>query len=397
MLPSRPALTRRGDSDWLIRDNGIKAGAFRGSNDHEIVLENGLISRTFRIVPNGATVAFDNLMTGSSILRAVKPEALVSLDGRSYDVGGLVGQPEQAYLLPEWVDTMRASTNSFRCTGFKFGKTSAPFGWGRKRHSMDLPWPAPGASLAFHYESDEPDLQRLEVIIHYELYDGVPVLGKWITITNNRTNSLRLNSFTGEILAPTEVESAVDERSFRSWRLPALDLLSDYSFHGMDVTTASQTTTWLADPTYTSQVNYELKMPALVVSRPPLGPDLELRPGESFNSFRTYVVVHDSDDRERQGLTLRRVQRVLAPWATENPIMMHVRSADSKIFRVAVDQCAAVGFEMIIYTFGSGLNMENTSEDYIARIKADVDYAHARGIQVGAYSLLASQACERRR
>ena len=46
---------------------------------------------------------------------------------------------------------------------------------------------------------------------------------------------------------------------------------------------------------------------------------------------------------------------------------------------------------MIIYTFGSGLDMENTSPDYLARIKADVDYAHSRGIEVGAYSLLASR------
>src|SRR5258708_5579301 len=113
----------------------------------------------------------------------------------------------------------------------------------------------------------------------------------------------------------------------------------------MDATTASQTTAWLPDPKSTSQVNYEVKSPAPVVSRPPLGPDLPIHPGESFQSFRTDIVAYDSDSRERQGLTLRRAQRALAPWATENPIMMHVRSAQSKVFRNAVDQCAAVGFE----------------------------------------------------
>jgi hypothetical protein len=46
---------------------------------------------------------------------------------------------------------------------------------------------------------------------------------------------------------------------------------------------------------------------------------------------------------------------------------------------------------MIIYTFGSVLDMENEQPEYQARIKADVDYAHARGIEVGAYSLLASR------
>ena len=41
-----------------------------------------------------------------------------------------------------------------------------------------------------------------------------------------------------------------------------------------------------------------------------------------------YELVYDSDDRERQGLARRRMYRTLAPQVTENPIFMHVRSAD---------------------------------------------------------------------
>jgi hypothetical protein len=330
-------------------------------------------------------------MTGSSVLRAIKPEASVSVNGRSWDVGGLVGQPEQAYLLPEWLDQMGAPTGALRCVGFDLRRTQAPFAWKQKRHAGNSVWPPPGVGVRFKYVFPDPDLAGVEVAVQYELYDGLPVMGKWITLHNGSSKSLNLDGFTSEILATAEVESAVDERAFRNWRLPALDLLSDYSFHGMDATTASQTTVWLPDPEYTSQVNYERKMPAMVVSRPPVGPGLVLKPGADFESYRTYVVIHDSDERERQGLILRKVQRALAPWATENPIMMHVRSAQSAAFRLAVDQCAAVGFEMIIYTFGSGLEMENVSPEYLAKIKADVDYAHSKGIEVGAYSLLASR------
>jgi hypothetical protein len=71
--------------------------------------------------------------------------------------------------------------------------------------------------------------------------------------------------------------------------------------------------------------------------------------------------------------------------------MMHVRNAETKVFRNAVDQCAEVGFEMIIYTFGSGLNMENEDPAYLAKVKTDVDYAHSKGIEVGAYSLFSSR------
>jgi len=46
---------------------------------------------------------------------------------------------------------------------------------------------------------------------------------------------------------------------------------------------------------------------------------------------------------------------------------------------------------MIIYTFGSGLNMENEDPSYLAKVKADVDYAHSKGIEVGAYSLFSSR------
>ena len=91
---------------------------------------------------------------------------------------------------------------------------------------------------------------------------------------------------------------------------------------------------------------------------------------------------------------MRRVCDVVAPWTTENPLMMHVLGSNKSAFRHAVDQCAEVGFEMIIHTFGSGLNMENTDPGYIAKIKADVDYAHAKGIHVGGYSLFSSRSID---
>jgi hypothetical protein len=389
-LPPVPPRDSAPRLDWLVQ-GGHSAAVFRGRTAKELVLDNGLIRRRFRLEPDAATVEFENVMTGSSIIRAVKPEAIVSFNGRAWDVGGLIGQPEPAYLLPDWLDEMRASTGALHCVGFELTRTQAPFAWKRKRHASDSPWPPPGVGVRFEYASSEPELNRVRVAVHYELYDGLPVIGKWIAIHNGSSNPITLDAFTSEVLATAEVESAVDERAFRNWRLPAITLLSDYSFHGMDATTASQTTTWLPDPTYTSQVNYEMKMPAIVVSRPPIGPDLLIKPGEDFTSFRTFVVVYDSDDRERQGLILRKAQRALAPWATENPIMMHVRSAKSDAFRLAVDQCAEVGFEMIIYTFGSGLDMENVTPEYLAKIRADVDYAHGKGIEVGAYSLLASR------
>ena len=52
---------------------------------------------------------------------------------------------------------------------------------------------------------------------------------------------------------------------------------------------------------------------------------------------------------------------------------------------------AASGFEMVIFSFGSGLDMEDVSLANIAKYKAFADYAHSKGLQVGGYSLLASR------
>ena len=71
--------------------------------------------------------------------------------------------------------------------------------------------------------------------------------------------------------------------------------------------------------------------------------------------------------------------------------MMHVRRADSKSVRLAIDQCAEVGFEMVILTFGSGFNIENEDAGYLAQLKDLADYAHSKGIELGGYSLLASR------
>merc|ERR1719456_1491366 len=62
----------------------------------------------------------------------------------------------------------------------------------------------------------------------------------------------------------------------------------------------------------------------------PLGPGAQIGPngfhGREFRSFSTYTLLHDSDNGERQGLTIRRMYRTLAPQITENPYFMHLTS-----------------------------------------------------------------------
>ena len=103
------------------------------------------------------------------------------------------------------------------------------------------------------------------------------------------------------------------------------------------------------------------------------------------------MVVHDSSERERKTLAIRKLFRTAAPWTTENPIMLHLTTTDPVKARAAIDQAADVGFEMVIFSFGSGLEAEDASPANIAKFKAFADYAHSKGLQIGCYSLLASR------
>ena len=376
-------------SDWLVTPFTQKTAIYRTARKGEIALTNGLIRRAWRLRPNAATVAFDNLMTGASILRAVKPEALVELNWRRLEVGGLKGQKEYAYLTAEWVDRMTADPAAMKCTGFMTGTTRAPFAWKRTPFSGNQPWPPPGASLIFRYEASDKTLAGITVYIHYEMYDGIPLLAKWLSVENGTGSRVRLNRFTNEILAAVEYESAVNSGR---WEYPNIHVESDYEFGGgMTSGTCNQTAHWGPDPDYTTQVNYKLETPCLLQVHPPLGPDIDILPGKTFESYRTYELVFDSSDRERKGLAQRRMYRTIAPWATENPIFMHVTSIKPEVVKPAIDQAAEVGFEMVILSFGSGFDPENQDPKFVEGMKNLNDYATAKGIVMGGYSLLASR------
>ena len=378
--------------DWLVTPFSNPVEVEYHADEATLVLTNGLIQRTFRTAPNAATVGYDNLITETPVIRAVKPEARLQIDGTWYDVGGLEGQPDHAYLTPEWLDAMTSNPEAFQFKQYAVGPITPHLAWARKRYAANTTWPPPGKTVSLTFEP--PDALRepyagLRVVVHYEMYQGLPALAKWLTIHNDTARPIVLDAFVSEVLAAVEVESVVEPKD--RWMQPPIHVQSDYAFHGMDPASSGRTTRWLPDPDYATQVNYQRQTPVLLESKPPLGPAATIAPGDSFATFRTYELLFDSDDRERRGLALRRLYRTVAPWVTENPIFMHVRHSDAESVRRAIDQSAEVGFEMVIITFGSGFDMENDDPAYIAEIKTLVDYAHSRGIELGGYSLLSSR------
>jgi len=592
--------------DWLVNKVTRKSELYRSIDQKELILSNGLITRHIRITPNAGTVSFKNLVTGEEFLRAVRPEALITLNGKDYKVGGLDGQPGQAFFKKEWGELLTSNPKDFQFVGFESGETKAPFKWKKRPEWLreDLPWPAPGKSLTLHFKmkgvakpnsldkllsgkllykdnfskqvltsdwhevlspqcdrssfqnegkvgeimtfsncyayaerklpsgttsvqcridpgtdnssawgpgmttvwpnrqvkihlnsahnqleitingkkkfghkitkgqpyfvkqvfSDKKisfffsskqkdwrliyevngdfkapslvrlgkmsatgkaedgketgprvrclisdfkifgpmkkvktksnyDIADLKVSVRYEMFDGIPVISKQIFIENGGTQSVTLNKFTGEVLAVVEQESLVTK--WNNWSTPNLEVICDMNFGGMNLKTANPAVQWGRDPLYKTQVNWSRDTPCLVQVKPPIGPEQEIKPGGTFEGFRVFEIPYDSWDRERKGLTIRRFFRTLAPWTSENPLMMHVRRSNPENVKSAIDQCAEVGFDMVVLSFGSGFKAESTSESYVKEFKNLTDYAHRKGITLGCYSLLASRRVEK--
>lgn len=232
------------------------------------------------------------------------------------------------------------------------------------------------------------DLPAVE--IHYEIYDGLPLFSKWLVVRNGTQKPVRVNAFVSEELRLTEVESNVEAAPDRE--RPNLWVETDYAFGAMDAPHAVNKSVFLTtDPDYPTQVHYDRQTPCLLRCRPLAGPDQDVAPGGSLESFRTFELLLDSTERERRGLAQRRMYRTLAPWTAENPLMFHVRRADEQTIRAAIEQASEVGFEMLILSFGSGFHFESTDPLYRRKFQALAAAAREKKLALGGYSLLASR------
>ena len=374
------------DFDWLITPEKAKAGIYASADRKSIIVANPMVSRTFRIFPNLATTNIINRMTGESMLRAVSSEGSIQIDGKKHLIGGLTGQPERAYIEDKWIESMTTIPESFLVEDFEIVPIQEDIKWARSRWALNKE-AATGSEIIFTLRGEKV-LKEVIVKLHVSVYDKLPVIRKHFEVINESDLPINIDTFQLEYLAFAEPESpgGGDPTKFL---LPNIHVESDYACAGSFTEKETDITEkWVTDPNYTSQRNYLLQTPCILEISPPMGPDQTVL---SKSSFSVYEMPFDSYDRERKGLFTRRMYRTIAPWTTENPIFMHLTSTQPEIVYRAIDQCAEIGYEMIILSFGSGLNAEDISDANIAKYKAFVDYARNKGIEMGCYSLLASR------
>jgi len=394
-------------TDWLldpapftgsVREStaGAAAGTAAGTVK-TLVIGNGLAERVIQLAPNAATIALRELRSGENHVRAVRPEALLTLDSEQVAVGGLTGQPIQNYLLPEFLPRLKSDPNAFQFSRWTTREIQPRLEWKPRpewlpKNAAGEPlaaaWPPKGTEVQLHFTAppNNAKLRGVSVTVHYEIYDGIPLFCKWLTIANNTGREISLDRFTSEILAMPEQPWPDGEEARRV--CPKIHVETDYSFCSNGYNGPVR---WKTDPSYKTSISWSHVFRCLLEVTPPIGPKQKIVAGTSFQTFRAWELIYDSTERERRGLSLRKMYRALAPWSQENPIMQHVRNADDKSVRNAIDQCAETGFELVILTFGSGFAVDAAKPHDVERVKRLADYAHSKGIALGGYSLFSSR------
>jgi hypothetical protein len=300
-----------------------------------------------------------------------------------------------------------ANPAGWDAASWSLGAPTAPFPWtpGTRGSPATAQWPPAGLQLAVTLKPPAgapPSHAAVSVSIVYEMYPGVPFLTKWITVNS-----------TGPAAAGVVVSGAVPESlrlarqytpcglgaqspaGMGSWTIPPSQLyVQTDEAHGTVVE-------WITD---SASVMDPGAVECQLISNYSSGPGVILQGGAAprhrlhatlvgqtvaeFVSFRTFEIVADTYDPERLGMAVKRLYRLWAPHSQENPIFFHATDTTSSGFQTEIDQMAAVGFEMLIFSFGSGFNLETTDPTYIAQVKAQIDYAHSKGIEVGGYDLI---------
>jgi hypothetical protein len=378
---------KQAENDWLIDNSLAKANVYRSTNSKDIIITNGLLARIFRVLPNLATINIINQMNTESLLRAVSPEGSLTIDGKRYSLGGLVGQKEFGYLMYDWVDQMQFIPGSFVVEDFIISDLPERINWARTRWASNYLAPA-GKVITFSLRGQN-ELSGVVVNMHYAIYDGIPTISKWFDIINRGSKEINLDHFKLEELAIVDHYSPLGDPKI--WELPNIHIESDWGFNGMTHNEAEKTVFWEKDTRYQTQRNWNRNTPCLLEVKLPMGPDVTLAPDEIFTSFRVWEMPFDSYEKERKGFFIKQMYRTISPWVTENPILMHCVSSDENEIKTAIDQCAETGYEMVILSFGSGLNMEDESDGNYKKYRSLTEYAKTKGIELGGYSLLSSR------
>ena len=314
---------------WILNQNPSPASV--SLSPDALILENRYLRRVIdRKAGTTVSVADGD---GKEALAGSVREGAVSVDGVSYTLDG----PCEIHIRPG------------NTTEKKFDYVPRPY------NTHPYPYPAPGRIADLIYRRG-----TLVFTVTYEIFDDMPVMRKSLYVTNAGEQTVTVDA------AETEALRLNDDGRLRFY------LESDYT--GSNGSGFATGTSIFREGEVTS-AHFDM------------GPDADVEPGGIFRGMQVYELFCQSVCFEHRMNEVQNMYRRAAPWVCEAPLFLHLISDDSKVLRDSADMLADVGFDMIVQSFGSGINLESEDPAYIARVKRDYDYVHAKGLTIGGYTL----------
>lgn len=314
---------------WVI--SGEKHRSQIGVDGDIITLENGLISRTVDV--RKGTVSLKNQEQNREYLNETGNDIEITIDGKVIDF-----YKETEFIKAERIDTIAdVHYEPTKCATEK------------------MPYPAKGAGIKLVYED-----ANFQYHVIYEIFDDIPVICKRLHIVNKSGETTVINRYANDVLHIAEKEYSM--------------FYGETSYNGGCSLNSNRTLS----------VRYEKGILRMMFD---VGPDADLKVGETFTGLRSYELVHTAKYYEQKMIEVKQMYRHIAPWVLESPFIYHILSDNSFRLRKAMDEISEIGFDSLIQSFGSKVNLENRREGYLKKHKNIYDYGKRKGLGVGGYTL----------
>src|SRR5690606_11448147 len=149
---------------------------------------------------------------------------------------------------------------AFRFAGLEIRQPEARYPWQQKYNAVHADWPPKGLHLIMRYAApliEKDKLSDLQIEVHYEMYQGLPVMAKWLTVKNDKDNPIVVTEVETEILAIAQDQvTRIHTESDYSFALANANPLGSGLMHFQKIPEPYQagasTTRWLVDKEYNS-------------------------------------------------------------------------------------------------------------------------------------------------
>lgn len=314
---------------WVISGRKYKSDIF--TDGDIITLENGLIKRTVDV--HSGTVSLSNQESGKEYLKGNISDIELTIGGKEMDF-----YKDADFIKCEEIPTIEdVHYEPTKCATEK------------------MPYPAPGKGMRLVYGDGD-----FEYHVIYEIFDDIPVICKRLHIVNRSGKKAVINRYVSDVLQ-------IDEADYSMF-------YGETNYNGGCALNSNRTLS----------VRYENGILRMMFD---VGPDADLKDGETFTGLRSYELVHTAKYYEQKMIEVKEMYRHIAPWVLESPFIYHILSDNSFRLRKAMDEISEIGFDAIIQSFGSKVELESTREGYIKKHRSIYDYAKSRGLEVGGYTL----------